>query len=613
MPVPATPPCRGPLVLCWILTFIVAGPLTARNDGDTQALPDLVVSGSPFTATAVATPRSISIITREQIEATPAATLAELLDQVAGVDVQRRGAAGVQADIGIRGTAFEQTLILLDGIPLRDPQTGHHSLNLPVPLAMIERIEIVKGPGGLDWAGLATGGVVHIITRKPTVAGGGAKASIGRHDYRAGEAWWLHGNGDRGHKAALESSRSDGHLDERPTGFDMIRAYYGGHRRLGDMDLNWGGGYERRDFGAWMFYTADFPYQSEKTRTRLLWAGLERHRNGWQFQSRLWWRGHDDWFLTRVGERDFINVHRTSNTGLSLSMRHQGTRVETAWGARVGLESIDSNALGERDREEYSLWVGQRWYLSPDWTLEGGLAVLDLARTDPKWLPSLAVNWQAGAHWQLYAAAGRNSRPASWTEQQLVTRGNLGNPGLGHETIRQLELGWRWQHAAHRLQAALYERRSDALIDWGRVPGSVQWQAQRFEDYRSRGAEFEWRWQRRNRGWLRQAGLGYAYNHTRLDERGLQIKYASDYPEHALKADLRIVPFAGLALDARARVARRSTGAHVHHLALRAGGRLRPRLDWFIEIDNLLDENDPEAGFAPRPGRWWFAGLQLTL
>ncbi|TVQ34144.1 MAG: Plug domain-containing protein, partial [Wenzhouxiangella sp.] len=95
--------------------------------------------------------QSVVLIERDDILASPASNLAELLASTPGIDVQRRGP--LQADVGIRGTAYEQTLILLDGVPLRDPQTGHHNLNLPVPLDQIERIEIVLGPGAVMVAG----------------------------------------------------------------------------------------------------------------------------------------------------------------------------------------------------------------------------------------------------------------------------------------------------------------------------------------------------------------------------------------------------------------------------------------------------------------------------
>ena len=93
--------------------------------------------------------QNVVIISKEQIQNSPARSLQEVLSMVAGLDVRQRGVGGVQADIGIRGGSFEQTLFLLNGVKLTDPQTGHHAMNIPIPLDAIERIEVVKGPSML--------------------------------------------------------------------------------------------------------------------------------------------------------------------------------------------------------------------------------------------------------------------------------------------------------------------------------------------------------------------------------------------------------------------------------------------------------------------------------
>ncbi len=98
----------------------------------------------PFSESA----RSIHIVTREDIDRSPARSVNELLTYVAGVDVRQRGPSGVQADVSVRGGTFEQTLVLINGVKVSDPQTGHHQMNLPVTLDAIERIEVLKGPAG---------------------------------------------------------------------------------------------------------------------------------------------------------------------------------------------------------------------------------------------------------------------------------------------------------------------------------------------------------------------------------------------------------------------------------------------------------------------------------
>ena len=81
------------------------------------------------------------------------------------VDLQERAPNGVQTDVSIRGGTFGQTLILLDGIRIDDVQSGHHDMDLPVPLEAIDHIEVLRGSGSTLYGSDAVGGVINVITR----------------------------------------------------------------------------------------------------------------------------------------------------------------------------------------------------------------------------------------------------------------------------------------------------------------------------------------------------------------------------------------------------------------------------------------------------------------
>ena len=109
--------------------------------------------------------RTIKIISSEEIKNSGANNLADLLQQVTGVDIRRRGTGGAQADLYIRGGSFDQTLLLIDGIKVEDAQTGHHTLNLALPMEVIERIEIIKGSAARVYGQNAFTGAVNIVTK----------------------------------------------------------------------------------------------------------------------------------------------------------------------------------------------------------------------------------------------------------------------------------------------------------------------------------------------------------------------------------------------------------------------------------------------------------------
>ena len=104
---------------------------------------------------------NVQIISLEEIENAPVQTIEDLLEYAMNVDVRQRGGQGVQADISIRGGTFEQVLVMLNGIKLNDPQTGHHTMDLPVSLEQIERIEIITGGASRIFGNYAYTGAIN--------------------------------------------------------------------------------------------------------------------------------------------------------------------------------------------------------------------------------------------------------------------------------------------------------------------------------------------------------------------------------------------------------------------------------------------------------------------
>ena len=104
------------------------------------SLDTLLVQTTRIPLKASETGRSISILTKEQIQQLPATTFYELLQTICGVEIQSRGGFGVQGDIVMRGSTFSQVLVLIDGMKINDPLTGHFNCYVPISNMEIERI-----------------------------------------------------------------------------------------------------------------------------------------------------------------------------------------------------------------------------------------------------------------------------------------------------------------------------------------------------------------------------------------------------------------------------------------------------------------------------------------
>src|SRR5579863_9100015 len=94
-------------------------------------------------------------------------SLVDLLRLDPSLDLQERAPDGVQTDLSIRGSSYGQTLVLLNGQRLNDVQSGHHNMDIPVPLDSVARVEVMLGSGSTMYGSDAGGGVINIITEPP--------------------------------------------------------------------------------------------------------------------------------------------------------------------------------------------------------------------------------------------------------------------------------------------------------------------------------------------------------------------------------------------------------------------------------------------------------------
>jgi len=108
---------------------------------------------------------AIEVITREDIERLQPESITDLLENVVGFDIAYNGGAGQSSSLFTRGTESDHTLVLVDGIRVGSATSGNKSFST-IPVAQIERIEIVKGPRASLWGSDAIGGVIQIFTRQ---------------------------------------------------------------------------------------------------------------------------------------------------------------------------------------------------------------------------------------------------------------------------------------------------------------------------------------------------------------------------------------------------------------------------------------------------------------
>jgi iron complex outermembrane receptor protein len=565
--------------------------------------------GSRASAALPVTTRSIQLLGREEIEDLPARSVTDLLSWAVGVEVSARSPA--QADLSLRGAGFEQVVVLVNGVRMSDPQTGHFDLDLAVPLDQVERVEILRGPASALYGADAVGGVVNIVTRD---AGTSAHARIeggmwgtGRVSLGGGieteDGLSVQGGG--------ELARSDGHRPGTDFETTLLRlglaGLLGGGRVGVDLAL------ARRDFGADGFYAA-FP-SFERTRTytgAVRWTSLPL--GPLVLDAGASYRRHEDDFVLKRDDPAFYrNEHLSSQAGGEAVVRAAPwPGVDLAFGGEVFRDGLESSNLGDRTEDRAALMAEVVWGRGRPTVLSGGIRQDWHEGFGSFFSPSLSASHRVGAKVRLRSALGRSFRAPTWTERYYEDPLNVGREDLDPERAWSGEAGLDWfPDRGARVSITGFARRAAALIDWARVAAAgdeVPWETRNVERADFYGLEGEIQ----SRGPLQTTVVigGSFLSVDTKESSGFRSKYAlRPLVEQALIGVRR--SFAGMAdLSVNARRGKREGEAAFHRLDLRVGIRWGPTRV-YLDATNLADARYPDITGEDAPGRAFFLGVEL--
>jgi iron complex outermembrane receptor protein len=585
------------------------GPAFLVVEGDTLWLAEpLVIVGSRVPVALPGIVRPVRVVDAADLESAPVRSVGEALQAVPGVIVGQRQQYGVQGDLTIRGSTFDQVLVLIDGFAAGDPQTGHHLLDLPMGLADVERLEVLPGHGSALYGAGAFGGTLNVATKQPAGRNGGEVALSGGGDgtWSARGSLDLAAEGDAGRKArlSLETFGTDGHDETAPDGSSQwagadarsTTATWRDADRWGRWELETFAGFADRQFGARDFYA---PYPSyEATRAFMGWTRARGKVTPWlTLEPRLSLRAHRDRFwLLRDQPGVYENDHLTRRVaGEVRGLVELGCDHSLAVGVEGTYEDIDSEgvrggvaapALGYHVRRQAALSAeldrhGERlrW--------QAGLRVDGREGMPSRGSGSAAASWAFPAGLSARAGIGSAYRIPTFTDLYYVDPANQGNPDLLPES------GWTWD-AGLTLErdswwagATWFERREEDRIEWARAAGETIWRVLNVAEATVRGAETQVGW-RHARGHSASLGWTWLEIDTALTE-GYEGKYALLAPRQVISAQGRAaLPFS-LVAGAAFRYLTHSDGPD----PFRYQAVLDLRADW----------TSPDG---------WFAGLLLT-
>jgi iron complex outermembrane receptor protein len=591
---------------------------TAAQVDTGYVLPDVVIKENRLEMPFSDVSRTVNVMTARQIKALPVQSVNELLLYVAGVDVRQRGAHGVQADVSIRGGTFDQTLVLINGVKLSDPQTGHHVMNLPIDLENIERIEVLKGPGARIYGQNAFSGAINIVTKTPEeeyfkVAAQAGENTLGGVQFSAAFL-----DGDLSQYVSFSKDFSEGYRYN--TDYDITNVFYQNGYEKGAHKLSFMAGYTDRRFGANGFYASpEARDQYEEVQTSIAALNYQYESGAWSINPRLYWRrNQDEYIFVRRNPSIYRNMHIGNTVGVEVHASHENALGTTGIGVEAASVNLRSNILGNRERLQASLFLEHRFQLMDGMLdLTPGLSVNHFSDFDTKVFPGLDVGVRLNEQLKLFANAGYTYRVPTFTDLYYEDPINLGNPNLQPEQAFSYEAGAKWTMAGANVQASYFYRRGFDLIDWTREADTLQWKPFNLSELDVQGLELNGELYfpvlHNANTVVQRLRLGYTYIDAELlNSEGVTSRYVLENLDHQFVAGLeyRIGQrfFHSVMFRYTSRVSMEDYQLVDTKLQYRNGA-----VEAFLEASNLLDTRYRETNLVVMPGRWVRAGVSYTF
>lgn len=558
--------------------------------------------------------RSVQILDKETIEKSGVKQVTELLQQIAGVDIRQRGVYGTQADLYIRGGSFEHTLLLIDGIKLDDPQTGHHTLNFDIPVQAIERIEIIKGPAARVYGQNAYTGAINIITKKNLEDAINLETLFGSYGQVHVSANMAMQAKTSSHFLQVSKQTSDGYRYN--TDFDNTSLLCKNNFNLAKLPMSFIGIYKDRKFGANGFYaTPEATEQYEEVQSSLFAFSTDWRQKDWTFESKISWRRNQDLYLyDRNAPQNYRNLHITNKLAAQFEASYFSNLGRTKMGIDIAEVWITSNNLGNHSRFTSTFFVEQifelfqnRIYITP------GIAVSYFSDFNFHSFPGLDIGYRLNEKATIYGNLGHTYRIPTYTDLYYVDPTTFGNENLKSETASSQEIGTHFLFSDLKVSLAVFHRESKNLIDYVKMKEEALWEAINTRRVNTKGVDFSLTYPFKLSGLSQNFSFGYTYLEDKISDVSNPFsKYSINSLKHHITSILQIQALPYFYQNIVYKYAQRTFGSGYQVIDVQFNYSTH-QWKFGIQCNNLLDTEYTESNLVPMPGRNFMLELAVKI
>ncbi len=613
-------------IFCWLIPLImrtgfnilfflliVSNFMLAQKVG-IQNLEEVVLKTGRIDLMFKENSRSVRVITAEELENIPVNSLAELLQNVNGVDIRRRGTDGMQADLYIRGGSFEQTLVLIDGFKTENPQSGHHTMNMMIPIETIERIEIIKGPAARIYGQNAFTGAINIVTK--TDVKDAVKGKIGYGSFSSNNIELTGSVKAENTSYQLHYSRrsSDGYRYN--TDFKNQNIFLKSRIKTTSNDIEVLATFMERKFGANGFYASPkFKDQYEETQSSLIGISTSVSGDFLTIKPRIYWkRGQDMYEFVRGKPEIYRNMHITNKIGGAVDLSLSSDFGKTGFGADLAKVYITSNNLGDHERLMLTCFLEHRFsFIDKRFDITPGVALTYYSDFDLKAFPGIDVGFSMNEWIRIYGNLGYTYRIPTYTDLYYESPTTVGNLNLQPERALSSELGVKFFKKQWYADMVVFHRNAKDLIDYVKQNEEDRWQAGNIRELKTLGAESTINYRFKTGKFDQEFNLGYTFLQDNLKEATYEFsKYSLNSIKHQITAGFDSQFFKYLHQNILYRFVKRPDGSTYQVLDLIFITKFHS-VDLSLFLNNLFDESYTETSLVPMPGRNFMFQLSYTF
>ncbi len=599
-----------------ITLLLINTVLFSQEPKEPQELDTVVIKSTRIDLPFKDNSRTIQIITSKDILNSAATNVADLLQQVAGVDIRRRGTAGSQADLYIRGGGFDQTLLLIDGIKMDDAQTGHHTMNGALPIEVIERIEIIKGPAARIFGQNAFTGAINIVTKKSLESSTSVNIEAGSFEQK---------NGSITIGKEFENASIIAHIGALTSEGYRINSDYNNYNYLVKGTFNKKkqpiemiATFFDKKFGAQNFYTPEaYGFNEyEETQSSLIGVSTSFKTEKFKISPRVYWkRGQDIFLLKRFDPIFYRNLHITNKLGAEANASYTSNYGITGFGIDVSSVSISSNNLGDRNRTMANFFLEHRFkFAGGKVDITPGVAVTYFSDFKFHAFPGLDLGIQLSDQLKAYGNLGITYRIPTYTDLYYSDQTTEGNPYLKPEEAFAQEIGLKYNSGKFTTSVAIFNRDATNLIDYIKPDiATTKYTATNITKVKTRGFEVNTAYRFKIKEYNQNLSFGYNFlDDDILDQNKELSRYSLNTLKHQFITRFTSKLFKNIRQNIIYKYAERTTGSSYNVWDASVIVDFNT-FNFTVTANNIFNASYIETGFVPMPPKNILLGLRFRF